>query len=80
MGQREAILAVYLRELDHAGDLGVLAERSEGLSGADLREVVRGAVLDAEGDRLTHDELVRSTERQRRAVERLPVGFANALG
>lgn len=55
---RQAILELYLAQVDHDADLAVLAALAEGLSGADLREVVRSAVLDAEGDRVSHPELV----------------------
>lgn len=73
--QRRDILAVYLRSVAHEGDLDALAQRAEGLSGADLREVVRSAVLDSQADVVSHDELSQSLERRRAFVERLPVGF-----
>lgn len=72
--QRRDILAVYLRSVAHDGDLDALAQRAEGLSGADLREVARSAVLDAQADVVSNDELSKSLERRRAFVEQLPVG------
>lgn len=74
-GQRRDILGVYLRSVSHEADLDALARRADGLSGADLREVVRSAVLDAEANVVSHDELSASLERRRAFVDRLPVGF-----
>lgn len=60
---RRAILELYLAKVDHVADVGSLAGQSAGLSGADLREVVRSAVLDAEADVVTHDDMARAMER-----------------
>lgn len=60
---RKAILELYLASIDHVADLEALAERSEGLSGADLREVVRSSVLDAETSTLSDDDLTAAMER-----------------
>lgn len=60
---RKAILALYLASINHAADVDALAERSEGLSGADLREVVRSGVLDAETSTLSDDDLTSAMER-----------------
>ena len=54
---RERILRVYLGSIDHRVDAGVVAGATEGCTGADLREQVRGALLRAEGPLATQDLL-----------------------
>lgn len=56
--QRRAILRRYLGPLAAAVDVGAIAAGTDGASGADLRELVRRAVL-ADGDELTTATLVR---------------------
>ena len=65
------ILEVYLRDLEHDGDLGKLAESSEGFSGADLREVVRSSVLDADEERLSQQDLEQAVGHRRAALASL---------
>jgi cell division protease FtsH len=60
---RRAILELYLSRVSHDADLDDLAARSDGLSGADLREVVRSAVLDSDNDTLTPDDLAQTLKR-----------------
>jgi len=67
--RRAAILAMYLAPLAHEGVVEELARQSAGFSGADLREVVRAAVLDSESDVITHEELVDSVRRRRGALD-----------
>jgi hypothetical protein len=64
LDQRVAILATYLRHVEHDADLVSCARRCEGFSGADLREVVRAAVLDADHDVINQRDLDRSIERR----------------
>ncbi len=71
---RAAILHLYLARLEHAADVTALARASKGLTGADLREVVRAAVLDAEHDVLDHETLL-ATVRQRRPDDAPRVGL-----
>jgi hypothetical protein len=52
---RERILDVYLAALDHDVNIGAAARRTEGMSGAGLRELVRSALLAAEGSLTTDD-------------------------
>lgn len=54
---RRRILDVYLRSVDHRVDTERVARATEGKSGADLREYVRSAVLDASGGVETQDLL-----------------------
>lgn len=60
---RRAIVELYLSRVNHDADLDDLAARSDGLSGADLREVVRSAVLDSDNDTLTPDDLSQALRR-----------------
>jgi cell division protease FtsH len=46
---RQRILEVYLRSIEHDVDTARVAEAAEGKTGADLREYVRSAVLNASG-------------------------------
>ena len=55
---RESILELYLSRIDHEADLTELSKMSEGLSGAELREVVRSGVLDAETHVVEHADLL----------------------
>jgi cell division protease FtsH len=56
--QRRAILRRYLGPLAAAVDVGAIAAGTDGASGADLRELVRRAVL-ADGDEVTTATLLR---------------------
>lgn len=69
---REAIFDLYLRQLDHDANTAGLAEATHRFSGADIREVVRTAVLDTVNDRISQDELLVAVERRRRALEAGP--------
>jgi SpoVK/Ycf46/Vps4 family AAA+-type ATPase len=60
---RSQILDVYLEALDHDVDVASVARRTEGMSGADLREVVRGALLAADADLTTSDVLAQIPRR-----------------
>jgi hypothetical protein len=74
--QRSQILEVYLRSLEHDVDVEELAARTDGFTGADLREVVRAAVLDSEDNRLGVEHLKRAIDRRRRTLtEARMIGF-----
>lgn len=60
---RRAILDLYLRNVDHEADLSALAADTQGLSGADLREVVRSAVLDAHSSKVEQNDLIAALDR-----------------
>ncbi|MGH3649501.1 MAG: AAA family ATPase [Acidimicrobiia bacterium] len=60
---RRAILDLYLSKVDHNADVGEISRISEGLSGADLREVVRSSVLDADAQVVAHEDMIQATER-----------------
>lgn len=60
---RKAILDLYLKKVDHDATLNELADRSDGLSGADLREVVRSALLDSESGTVGQEDLVVALDR-----------------
>lgn len=62
--QRAAILTNYLRHVEHDVDVGLCARRSDGFSGAELREAVRAALLDAEHASLDQQDLERSLRRR----------------
>jgi hypothetical protein len=73
--QRSAIFSLYLAAVDNTADVALLAQAAGGFSGADIREVVRGAVLDAEDHVVAHDDLERAVTRRRDALEVPAVGF-----
>jgi ATP-dependent 26S proteasome regulatory subunit len=65
-GMRSQILSIITRDVDIEGfDADALAAETEGLTGSDLRLVLREAVLDAltnDRRKLTHEDLVRAVE------------------
>lgn len=70
---RRAILELYLGKVDHDADIDALAAGSDGLSGADLRELVRSSLLDATGDVITNSVLTASLDRMlQSSTDRLP--------
>lgn len=66
---RAAILEVYLRRVDHGADVERLARETDGFSGADLREVVRSAVLDAPDGPIGHVDLMAAVALRRGHLE-----------
>jgi hypothetical protein len=54
---RAKILASYLGHVDHDVDIDRVAARTRGHSGADLRELVRRAVIESDGTPTTDDLL-----------------------
>ena len=60
---RGAILDLYLSRTDHRADLADLGRASDGLSGADLCEVVRSSLLDSHDSIVEHADLISATER-----------------
>lgn len=66
---RRAILELYLMKVDHVADLAGLASQSDGLSGADLREVVRSAILDADDGTVRQKDLAAASDRLMQAKE-----------
>ena len=71
VAQRHEILSLYLAKVRHSADVAVLAAESDGFSGADLREVVRAAVLDADDvNDITHDEVRHALADRARHLEK----------
>ena len=70
---RRAILERYLSKVSHTADLSELGAMSEGLSGADLREVVRSSVLDSDTEVIEHEVLKNAVERLLGENRRLPI-------
>ncbi|HET6712449.1 MAG TPA: hypothetical protein VFI59_01885 [Actinomycetota bacterium] len=54
---RARILGVYLDAIEHHVDTALVADATEGMSGADLRELVRSGLLGVEGIIATEDLL-----------------------
>jgi predicted AAA+ superfamily ATPase len=73
VAQRAEILSLYLRAVAHDADVNTLARASEGFSPADLREIVRGAVLDTDDEVVHHGDLAQALDRRRRALAEEPL-------
>jgi ATP-dependent 26S proteasome regulatory subunit len=74
-GGRRRILDVYLASVQHSVDTAEVARATDGATGADLREYVRGALLTASGVVTTGDVLAtieRESDAPDRASERTP--------